>query len=108
MHLCYCHSPMRYAWEDSINYINEYEVGSIAKKTARFFIHKLRIWDRLSADRVDHFIANSSNVQKRIFKYYRKPSTVIHPFVETSKFKVRGRRQDYFAAGRLTYKNSTC
>ncbi len=102
MHICYCHSPMRYAWEDSINYINEYEVGSIVKKTARFFIHKLRIWDRLSAERVDHFIANSSNVQKRIFKYYRKPSTVIHPFVETSKLKVSGKRRDYFfAAGRL-------
>ena len=102
LHICYCHSPMRYAWEDSINYIDQYEINPIIKRIARSFIHKLRIWDRLSAERVDTFIANSATVQKRILKYYRKPSTIIHPFVDTSGFKMNSKRKDYFlAVGRL-------
>lgn len=102
LHICYCHSPMRYAWEDSINYINQYEAGGVAKKIAHHFMHKIRLWDRLSADRVDSFIANSSTVQKRIYKYYRKTSTVIHPFVDTEKFKLNKKRKEYFlAVGRL-------
>jgi glycosyltransferase involved in cell wall biosynthesis len=102
LHICYCHSPMRYAWEDSINYIDQYEINPLIKRIAKSFIHKLRIWDRLSAERVDSFIANSSTVQKRIFKYYRKSSTIIHPFVDISKFKLNNKRKDYFlAVGRL-------
>jgi len=102
MHVCYCHSPMRYAWEDSINYINDYEINPLIKIAAKYSIHKLRLWDRLSAERVDHFIANSKTVQKRIYKYYRKPSSVIHPFVDVGQFPLSRKRQDYFlAAGRL-------
>jgi len=102
LHICYCHSPMRYAWEDSINYIDQYEINPLIKRIAGSFIHKLRIWDRLSAERVDAFIANSATVQKRIYKYYRKPSSIIHPFVDTSEFKLNNNRKDYFlAVGRL-------
>lgn len=103
LHLSYCHTPMRYAWEDSIKYIREYQVNRFIKALAPFFIHKLRIWDLLSAQRVDAFIANSRYVQKRIFKYYRKPSTVIHPFIETKNFVPASNREDFFLAiGRLT------
>lgn len=103
LHISYCHSPMRYAWENSINYIKEYEINPLLKTLAPFFIHKIRMWDRLSADRVDNFIANSNYVKDRISKFYRKPSTVIHPFIDVKKYKVNSKRdQFYLAVGRLT------
>jgi len=103
LHICYCHSPMRYAWEDSINYINAYSTNLLVKKIAPLFLHKIRLWDRLSADRVDYFIANSRHVQQRILKYYRRPSTVIHPFVNMGQFNPGKERGDYYlAVGRLT------
>ncbi len=103
LHICYCHSPMRYAWENSVNYIKEYNINPLVKKTAPFLIHKLRMWDRLSADRVDYFITNSDYVRNRIFKYYRRPAAVIHPFVDIEKFSPgQERQQFYLAAGRLT------
>ncbi len=103
LHICYCHSPMRYAWENSHKYINEYETNNLVKKIAPIFMHKIRLWDRLSADRVDYFIANSKHIQNRIHKYYRRPSSVIYPFVEADKFKLVPSRQDFFlAVGRLT------
>ncbi len=103
LHICYCHTPMRYAWEDSLNYISDYEMNSIFKKFAKFYIHKIRMWDRLSADRVDCFIANSHYVQQRIYKYYRRPASVIHPFVDTRNYTVGENREKYFlAVGRLT------
>ncbi len=102
LHICYCHSPMRYAWEDSINYINEYEVNSLLKKIAGLYIHNIRLWDRLSADRVDYYIANSETVKNRIIKYYRKNATVIHPFVDIENFSLIRNRKDFFlAVGRL-------
>jgi len=103
LHVSYCHSPMRYAWENNQNYLNEYETSSFIKKAAPFFIHKLRMWDRLSADRVDQFVANSAYVQQRIQKYYRKNSEIIHPFIEASSFYAAKVRQPYYlAVGRLT------
>jgi len=105
LHICYCHSPMRYAWENSINYIKEYDINPILKKIAPWFMHKIRMWDRLSADRVDYFIANSKHIQKRIHKYYRRPSRVIYPFYDTNKYttdKDNERSNFYLAVGRLT------
>jgi glycosyltransferase involved in cell wall biosynthesis len=103
LHICYCHSPMRYAWENSINYINEYQINPIAKKLAPWLMHKIRIWDRIAADRVDFFVANSKHVQQRINKYYKKDSEVIYPFVDIDKFSVGQHKEDYYmAVGRLT------
>jgi glycosyltransferase involved in cell wall biosynthesis len=100
-HVTYCHTPMRYAWEPwELNYrlqkFPNFLHNSIKKK-----IHKLRMWDRLSADRVDHFLVNSNYIGQRVQKYYRKDSTVIHPPIETGDFKV-SEAQDYFLmVGRL-------
>lgn len=108
LHLCYCHSPMRYAWEDSINYINEYEINGVIKKIAPWIIHKIRLWDRVSAERVDQFITNSRYIQNRVRKYYRKESEVIYPFIDTDKFKpdpstaTLPKENFYLAVGRLT------
>lgn len=104
LHVCYCHSPMRYAWENSLNYIQEYDINPIIKKIAPLFIHKIRLWDRISADRVDNYIANSHYIQNRIYKYYRKPATVIHPFIDLKKISFNPQKRDDFflAVGRLT------
>ncbi|MBI2634686.1 glycosyltransferase [Candidatus Peregrinibacteria bacterium] len=102
LHICYCHTPMRYAWDNWQNYIREYNMNRLFKKIAKRRMHKIRLWDRLAADRVDHFIANSSIVEKRIQKYYRRPSTIIHPPVELSKFKIAPATKGYYlAVGRL-------
>lgn len=103
LHVCYCHSPMRYAWENSHAYIREYEIHPLIRKIAPLFMHNIRMWDRLSADRVDNFIANSKHVQNRIHKYYRRTSTVVFPFVDSQKYKVGTKRDNfYLAVGRLT------
>lgn len=103
LHVCYCHSPMRYAWENSHAYIREYEIHPLIRKIAPLFMHNIRMWDRLSADRVDNFIANSKHVQNRIHKYYRRTSSVVCPFVDSQKYKVGTKRDNfYLAVGRLT------
>jgi len=103
LHVSYCHSPMRYAWENSHEYIREYEIHPFIKTVAPLFMHNIRMWDRLSADRVDYFIANSKHIQNRIYKYYRRTSSVIYPFADNSKFKVGTNRENfYLAVGRLT------
>jgi len=85
-HICYCHTPMRYLWELYPAYINDYTQSSVK----RFFIapvaNYMRLWDYATAARVDTFIANSANVQQRIWKTYRRESTVIHPPVAVETF----------------------
>lgn len=104
LHISYCHSPMRYAWDGGHKYVKEYSMNNIIKKLGSSYIHNLRMWDRLTADRVDYFVANSHLVQQRIQKYYRRPSTIIHPFVDIEKFHLSNEKKgDFFlAAGRLT------
>lgn len=102
IHICYCHTPMRYAWDNWHTYIREYKMNKILKHFAKKRIHKIRIWDRLSADRVDYFIANSSTTKKRIEKYYNRQSTIINPFIDVRKYKISPQTKGYFlAVGRL-------
>lgn len=100
-HVCYCHSPMRYAW-------NAYPVyrDSIENSLKRLFfslsMHYLRLWDHAAASRVDYFVANSRNVAARIQKFYCRRATVIFPPVEVSRFEIGNNIQDYYlAAGQL-------
>ncbi len=88
LHICYCHTPLRYAWDDSHRYIKEFYFPPIVKKFIPLAINHLRIWDREAAFRVDKFIANSFFVQRRIKKYYQRDSEVIYPPVATKKFEV--------------------
>lgn len=102
LHVSYCHSPMRYAWDDCHKYVEEYSNNKFFKAIAKGLIHKLRMWDRLSADRVDYFIANSKYVKKRIKKYYRKDSKVIYPMLDSKAFEADQEKGDYYIAlGRL-------
>lgn len=87
-HICYCHTPTRYLWSDTHQYINELKYNKWFKKIISLVLNRIRIWDRLAADRVDHFIANSKTVQTRISKYYRRDSQVIYPPVDTENFKI--------------------
>lgn len=103
LHICYCHSPMRYAWDNCHEYIEKYGLPFLAKERAKKLLHTIRMWDRLSADRVDFFLANSEHVRKRIQKYYRRDATVLYPPVETKHFEVAEKTGKYFlAVGRLT------
>lgn len=96
MHVCYCHTPMRYAWEFYYEYANKTEMGKLKKIFLKYFMNYMRIWDRLAADRVDYFIANSEHVGKRIWKHYRKESVVIHPPVRCSLFEVKEEKEDFY------------
>jgi len=88
LHVCYCHTPTRYLWSDTHEYINELKYNKFIKKIIALLLTRLRAWDKLAADRVDYFIANSKTVQKRIRKYYRRESEVIYPPVEINKFSI--------------------
>ncbi|MBU3103151.1 glycosyltransferase [Clostridium gasigenes] len=97
MHMCYCHSPMRYGWEFSYEYASKMAGGSkIKNKVLGYFLSGMRLWDNVSADRVDYFIANSENVARRIWKHYRRESVVIHPPVRCGLFKPSEVDEDYF------------
>ncbi len=103
LHACYCHSPMRYAWDNWHSYIDQYNMNPILKYLGRKRIHKIRMWDRLSAERVDKFIANSSTTQQRIEKYYRRNSEIIHPMIDFDSYEPSPKSKGYFlAVGRLT------
>jgi glycosyltransferase involved in cell wall biosynthesis len=85
VHVCYCHSPMRYLWDFYQDYLES--AGPVTRPLFRFFAHRLRLWDYASAARVDWFIANSRNVAERIRKCWRRGSVVIHPPVEHARFR---------------------
>ncbi|MFH0857603.1 MAG: glycosyltransferase [Candidatus Magasanikbacteria bacterium] len=87
IHICYCHTPTRYLWTDTHDYISSLKYSRFIKVLLPRLLHKLRMWDRLSAERVDFFIANSHTVAKRIQKYYGKKSHVIYPSIDTQAFR---------------------
>lgn len=102
LHICYCHSPTRYLWSDAHTYYKELRYNRLIKAFIPFALTKLRQWDRVAADRVDKFIANSKYVQRRIKKYYKADSDIIYPPVEVEKFKPANQIDDfYLALGRL-------
>jgi len=102
LHICYCHTPMRYAWDNWHEFIQQYKMNPLVKNFGKKRIHKIRMWDRLSAERVDYFIANSSTTKKRISKYYNKPSTIINPMIRVNNYKIAEKTKGYFlAVGRL-------
>lgn len=93
-HICYCHTPMRYVWDMYFDYMKN--VGRFKRFIMRPLIHYLRMWDRLSAANVDHFIANSRFVAARIERFYRRQSTVIHPPVNGAAFSIGSEQGDFF------------
>lgn len=96
VHICYCHTPMRYAWDFYHEYLQGEDVGPIKRKLIPWLMNYIRMWDRLSADRVDYFIANSHNVATRIRKHYRREAAVIHPPVNGHYFTPEDTDGGYF------------
>ncbi len=94
VHVCYCHTPMRYVWDMYHQYWRN------SSFLTRLFvapgIHYVRLWDAVSAARVDHFIANSVNVAKRIRRHYGRDALVIPPTVDTSEFSPVSERGDFY------------
>ncbi|MBI2484675.1 glycosyltransferase [Candidatus Uhrbacteria bacterium] len=99
LHICYCHTPTRYLWSDSREYVSELRVPFVIKWCLPPLLSLLRLWDRAAAERVDIFVANSQTVAGRIKKYYGRESTVIHPPVDVSRFSVSKGEKDYFLTG---------
>ncbi len=98
-HICYCHTPTRYYWSHYHDYLKEKQLGllnPLVKLVMPSLVHKLRMWDRVAADRVDFFIANSRHTQKRIAKYYEAGSAVIHPPVNYQRFSIKAPQEDFY------------
>ena len=101
LHLCYCHTPARYAWDLGPLYLRR--LNPLVRAYAAAVMHRLRIWDITASARVDHFVANSGFVAQRIWRYYRRSATVIYPPVDTRYFSPGERDGDYFlVVSRLT------
>jgi glycosyltransferase involved in cell wall biosynthesis len=99
LHICYCHTPMRWCWNYE-EYVEREQLGKVARRVLPFLITGLRVWDQTSAMRVDDFIANSPVIAERIKKYYRREAVVIPPPVEASRFPATPATEiaDYFLA----------
>lgn len=97
IHVCYCHSPIRYAWDMQFQYLEESNLSKGLKSIyARYVLHKMRIWDFRSAYSVDYFLANSNFIRKRIEKVYRRSANVIHPPVNVTEFSLCRQKEDFF------------
>jgi glycosyltransferase involved in cell wall biosynthesis len=99
LHVCYCHTPMRYIWNMYHDYRSS--AGRVARLMMPPLTHYLRMWDVSSAARVDSFVANSATVARRIERYYGAKSVVIHPPVDTEAFAITAPSDFYLMAGEL-------
>ncbi|MCF6156352.1 MAG: glycosyltransferase family 4 protein [Candidatus Brocadia sp.] len=86
VHVCYCHTPMRYVWDHYYTYFGNGKKGIISRFLIPAIAHYLRMWDVASSNRVDYFVANSYHVANRIKKYYKRSAEVIHPPVDCSLY----------------------
>lgn len=94
-HLCYCHSPARFAWRYH-EYTSEGSFDPISRLILPSVIHRLRIWDYIAAQRVDYFIANSFNIAKRIRKVYGRDAKVVYPPVNIDRFTISDNKSGDF------------
>ncbi len=105
VHVCYCHTPMRYAWEMESQYLEDFRVPRILCRLVKRELMKLRRWDLSTAKRVDLFIANSRETAGRIERIYGRTSTVIPPPVQDRFFSTPlvpiAQRKEFLAVGRL-------
>ncbi|HCO5285186.1 TPA: glycosyltransferase family 4 protein, partial [Escherichia coli] len=103
LHISYVHSPIRYAWDLQHQYLREVGLDKgIKSYIARMLLHKIRLWDCRTANGVDHFIANSQFIARRIKKVYGRDADVIYPPVDVNRFELNFNKEDYFfTASRL-------
>lgn len=97
LHIAYVHTPIRYAWDLYHQYLRESGLDRGLKGIlAKYFLHKIRLWDASTANRVDHYVANSCYIAHRIKKTYGKPSDVIYPPVDVDKFTLREAKEEFY------------
>ncbi|WP_299086713.1 glycosyltransferase family 4 protein [uncultured Campylobacter sp.] len=97
LHIAYVHTPIRYAWDLYHQYLRESGLDRGLKgMLAKYFLHKIRLWDASTANRVDHYVANSRYIARRIKKTYGKPSDVIYPPVDVDKFMLREAKEEFY------------
>ncbi|MBV5278604.1 MAG: glycosyltransferase family 4 protein [Campylobacteraceae bacterium] len=97
VHISYIHSPIRYAWDLQHQYLRESSLErGIKSWIAKYMLHKIRLWDNRTANGVDHFIANSGFIARRIWKVYRRESTVIYPPVDVEAFMLHEVKEDFY------------
>ncbi len=97
LHVSYVYSPMRYAWDLNHQYLRDYKLDrGIKGALARWMFHRLRIWDRQTANNVDLFMAISAHVQQRIWRTYRRPARVVYPPVRTAQFQMGANKDDFY------------
>ncbi len=97
MHVCYCHTPMRYAWDLTFDYLQNSPAGrGLSGILTRYLLHRLRQWDVISANRVDYFIANSHHTARRIWRCYRREAEVIYPPVNVDRFRFETQKDDFY------------
>ncbi|QLP07292.1 glycosyltransferase family 4 protein [Klebsiella grimontii] len=103
LHISYVHSPIRYAWDLQHQYLKEAGMDSGVKGLlAKWLLHKIRIWDHRTSNGVDHFIANSKFIARRIKKVYGREADVIYPPVDVERFSLCECKDDYyFTASRM-------
>jgi glycosyltransferase involved in cell wall biosynthesis len=97
LHICYCHAPMRYAWDLTLDYLDRSRAGrGLAGGLTRYLLHRLRVWDVVAANRVDYFLANSQTTARRIWRCYRRPAEVIYPPVAVDRFPFLPQKADFY------------
>lgn len=97
VHICYCHSPPRYLWDQQDEYVSKStELGVFGRVAFRLLVPFLRSFDKWSASQVNYFIANSDFVASRIARCYKRESVVIHPPVEITDFRFRDDKEDFY------------
>lgn len=103
LHICYIHSPIRYAWDLQHQYLRESGMSrGIKGALAKWLLHKIRLWDYRTANGVDHFIANSQFIARRVKKVYGRHADVIYPPVDVERFNFQSDKDDYYVtASRL-------
>ncbi len=96
-HICYCHSPIRYAWDLHHQYMKESGLNKGLKGfLVRYVLHNIRMWDINSSSRVDFFISNSNFIRQRIKKLYNRESTTIYPNVAIEDFDLETDKDEYY------------
>ncbi len=97
LHVSYVQSPMRYAWDLNHQYLRDYGLDKGVKGLmAHYMFHRLRAWDRQTANNVDLFLANSRYIQQRVWRTYRRRSRVLYPPVRTSLFALQPHKEDFY------------
>lgn len=97
LHICYCHTPIRYAWDMQHQYLAESGLlKGVMSWITRLVLHKIRLWDSRTANGVDYFIANSNFIKRRILKIYRRESVVIYPPVEVEPTSIRAKKGNFY------------